>query len=148
MSNANFDDYLNKPLGEMRRVLIPEGHYFATVRDWKTKESFKGSPMLVFTFQLSSPDEDVDTSLIPEDYNLTSKVVSQNCMLDQDFGRDDVRKTIEATGIQTDPAQPFGQYLDQTKNMPVKVYITHRPLDRDNPASNKTEQVDKVLAAG
>lgn len=142
---VNFDDYLNRPAGDWKRVTLPEGHYFGRVKDWKTKESGSGKPMLTFSFTLDSAGDDV-TGALPEG-GVSGKVVSVNCMLDQDFGRAAAREVVEACGIVIDEAVGLGTYLDQTKGQPVKLHIKQRPLDKDDPEGDKTEDVKKVLSA-
>lgn len=141
---ADFTDYLSKPLGEMKRVVLPPGHYFATIKDWSTKESSTNKPMLVFVFTIQSAGEDVDTSLLPEQ-GVANKQLSYFCMLDADFGQDNIRRVIEATGIETDPAQGFGMYLNDTKGMPVLLQITNGNRDKNDPNSELQENIAKVL---
>lgn len=141
---ADFSDYLSKPIGDMRRVLTPEGHYNAIWKTWDTKESAKGEPMLVITYELVSAGEDVDTTLLPEK-GIQGKKLNAFYMLKEDFGQDDIRKSLEATGQQMDPAQSFGAYLDPAKGLPVTVYIKHGRRDKQDPNSELTENVNKVL---
>lgn len=141
---ADFSEYLSKPVGEMKRVLVPEGHYHAIWKTWDTKESAKGAPMLVITYELVSPGEDVDTSALPE-RGIQGKKINSFYMLAEDFGQDDIRKSLEATGQQMDPAAGFGQYLDPAKGLPVTVYIVHGKRDKQDPNSELVENVQKVL---
>ncbi len=143
----DFSQYTNVPLGDMKRVTLPEGHYFGTVKDYELKESAQAKkPMLVFKFSLSSAGEDVQADQLPAE-GVAGKVVTANYMLDQDFGRDDIRKVIEATVPGTDPTQGFGGYLPQTKGQPVKLYIKPRNLEKDNPDAGTTDDVKKVMSA-
>lgn len=143
---TDFSQYMNIPVGQMKRVTLPEGHYFGRVKHYEPKESTNGKPMLMVQFTLDSCGEDVDTTQLPEQ-GVSGKTVTSNYMLDTDFGRDDIRKMIEAVGVQMDPAQGWGQYLPQIKNQPVKLYIKQRPVNKDEPEGDRTEDIKKVLAA-
>lgn len=144
----DFSQYMNKPIGEMKRITLPPGHYFGRVKGFELKESSKtNKPMLAVQFTLDSAGEDVDATLLPAQ-GVAGKTVSVNYMMDTDFGQDDIRKFIEATGVQTDPAQGWGGYLLQTSNMPVKLYIEPRKRDKDDPNSELTDDVRKVLSVG
>lgn len=143
---VDFSQYMNKPLGEMRRILLPVGHYYGRFKNCEPKESGNGKPMLNTSFTLDSAGSDVDPTSLPE-AGVAGKTVSVNYMLDTDFGQDDIRKMIEASGIQVDPAQSWGQYIAQLQNMPVLLYIDHRPREKDNPNSEMTEDIKKVLSS-
>lgn len=143
---VDFTQFMSKPIGEMKRVLLPQGHYFATIRGTpEPKESGTGKPMLNIQFSLASAGDDVEGPL-PEN-GVQGRIVSVNYMMDQDFGQDDIRKAIEACGIATDPTQGWGQYVPQMEGKPVKIYIKHRPRDKQDPNSEMTEDVSKVLRA-
>jgi len=146
MSNVDFSEYLSKPVGEMKRILLPPGHYHATFKNWTTKESASNKPMLVIDFALVAAGEDVPPDQLPEN-GVGNKKLSNFYMLAEDFGQDDIRKTLEATGQEMDPAAPFGQYLDPAKGLPVLLLVEHRRRDKDNPNSELTESISKVLPA-
>lgn len=146
MSNVDFSEYLSKPVGEMKRTLLPPGHYHATVKDWETKESGKGKPMLVINFALVAAGEDVDQTQLPEN-GVSSKRLSNFYMLAEDFGQDDIRKTLEATGQEMDDAAPFGQYLDPAKGLPVLLLVGSRRREKDDPTSELMDSIEKVLPA-
>lgn len=142
----DFSAYMNTPIGEMRRILAPVGHYFGRVKGYEPKESSNGKPMLAVQFTLDSAGEDVPNDQLPPQ-GIAGKTMTNNYMLDTDFGRDDIRKLIEACGVQTDPTQAWGQYLPQITGRPVKLYVEHRSRDKDDPNSEKMEDIRKVLPA-
>jgi hypothetical protein len=141
---VNFDDYLNVPMADMKRVSLPEGHYYGRVKDYGTKESQGGKPMLNIQFTLDSCGDDVDQSQLPEK-GVSGKMVSNNYMLDEDFGRAGIREVIVAAGVAFDEAQGFGTYLPSIKGQPVMLHIKQRPVDKQNPDGDKTEDIKKVL---
>lgn len=145
---ADFSEYMNKPLGDMKRVTLPKGHYFALIRKHGPKESaVSHAPMYVFQFGIQSAGDDVDTSALPE--NFANKVVSMNCMMAEDFGQDAIGEVIRAVVPDADPAQPWGQYLPRLDNQPVKIYIDHRKRNKEDTSDSPemTEDVKKVLPA-
>lgn len=142
---VDYSEFMNKPLGEMKRLTLPPGHYFGRVKGYEAKESSQSKkPMLSVQFTLDSAGEDVDVSGLPEQ-GVNGKTVTANFMMDTDFGQDDIRKFITACVPNTDPAQGWGQYLAATANQPVKLYIENRRRDKDDPNSELTEDIKKVL---
>jgi hypothetical protein len=142
---VNFEEFFNIPIGQMVRTVLPEGHYFATVKGHEGVESGKGKPMLKWQFSIVSAGEDVPQDQLPA--NSIGKTVTRQDLLSEDFGLDAIRQTIQACGIATDPAAGFGQYLPQTTGQPVKLYIKQRDRDKDDPSAGKIEDVSKVLPA-
>lgn len=143
---VDYSEFMNKPLGEMKKTLIPVGHYFGRIRKHGGKESSNNKPMYVFQFALDSAGDDVDPAQLAN-VNISGKVVSLNCMLAEDFGQDAIGEVIRAVVPDADPAQPWGTYLPRIDNQPVKLYIAHRPRDKDDPNGEQTEDVKKVLSA-
>ena len=143
---VDFSEYMSKPIGTMRRTVLPPGHYFGRVAKVEPKESSTKKPMLAVQFKLDSAGEDVPADQLPEQ-GIQGKTLSVNYMLDTDFGQDDIRKMIEAIVPNVDPAQPWGQYLPQLDGQPVKLYVEQRKRDKDDPNSEMTEDVRKVLSA-
>lgn len=142
---ADFSQYMNIPIGQMVRTVLPPGHYFGRIKGYEPKESSeKKKPMLFVQFTLDSAGEDVPQDQLPSQ-GVAGKTVSVNYMMDTDFGQDDIRKMILAAGVQVDPAQGWGQYLPQIANQPVKLYIKNEPRNKDQPDGDKTERVDKVF---
>lgn len=143
---VDFSKFMDIPIGQMVRHVLPDGHYYGRVKKYEAKESSeKKKPMLSVSFTLDSAGEDVDQTLLPSQ-GVANKTVTVNYMMDTDFGQDDIRKMILACGVQVDPAQGWGQYLPQTANQPVKLYIKQRPRDKTDPNSEMTEDVNKVLS--
>lgn len=140
----DFSEYMNKPVGEMVRVLLPPGHYYARIKGHEPVESSTKKPMLKTQFTLDSAGDDVDTSLLPPQ-GCANKQLTMNSMMAEDFGQAAIGDMIRATGIELDPAQGWGQYLPGTVNQPVKLYVGQRPRDKDNPDGEKMEDVLKVL---
>lgn len=145
----DFSQYLSKPTGELKVSVLPEGHYFATIKgEPTTKESTNGKPMLVWKFAITGADEDVDQSLLPDGRIPDGKSITYNNMLDNEYGLADVGNVLRATGIEMDDARGFGEYLDQVDNLPVKLFLTNRARDKDDPNSPMIEDIKKVLPAG
>lgn len=64
---ADFSSYLDVPVDNIPKTLpsLGMGHYFATVKGWKTAERFydgksnPGTPVVEVTFTITGPDDDV-----------------------------------------------------------------------------------------
>lgn len=143
---VNFDDYMNVPMSEMKRVLLPDGHYFANIKKHDPKMSGKDKPMLNTSFALTSPGDDVPIDQLPEN-GVSNKVISMNSMLAEDFGRAAIGDMIRASGVPFDEAQGFGAVLPSTLNQPVKLLIGSRLSVKDDPTSERVNEVKKVLPA-
>lgn len=143
---VNFDDYMNVPMSEMKRVLLPDGHYFANIGKHTPKESGNGKPMLNTSITLTSADSDVEVSQLPAE-GVSGKKLSINAMLAEDFGRAQIGEMIRATGVPYDEAQGFGSVLPTTENQPVKVLIGSRLMDKDDPNSERVNEIKKFLPA-
>lgn len=143
---VNFDDYMNVPMSEMKRVLLPDGHYFANIRKHEPKMSGNDKPMLNSSFSLTSPGEDVPVDQLPES-GVQGKVISMNSMLAEDFGRAAIGDMIRASGVPYDEAQGFGAVLPSTLNQPVKLLIGSRKMNKDDPNSETVNEIKKVLPA-
>lgn len=140
----DFSEYMNKPVGEMVRVLLPPGHYFGRIKGHEPVESSTNKPMLKTQFTLDSAADDVDQSLLPPQ-GVANKQLTVNYLMAEDFGQAAIGDMIRATGIEIDPAQGWGQYLPATVNQPVKLYVTQRPRNKEEPDGEKMEDVQKVL---
>lgn len=142
----NFDEYLSKPVGDIKETVLPPGHYAATVKNFEPVESSGNNgkpkrPMLKVQFAVQSAYDDVDPALLPKDG--VSKTLTNNFMLDQEFGQIQIKGMLEAAGIEMDPAQGLGTYLPQLQNRAVKLYIDTRTMDD----GREVENIKKVLAA-
>lgn len=144
---VDFSEFMNVPIGQMVRHVLPEGHYFGRVKSAEPKESSeKKKPMLHVTFTLDSAGEDVDPASLPAN-GIANKAVSAFWMMDSDFGQDDIRKFILACGVEVDPAQGWGQYVPATINQPVKLFIQpgKRNKDDTSPDAEMSDNIRKVL---
>lgn len=146
---VDFSNFLSKPVGEIKEVLLPEGHYAARILKYETKESAGANgkakrPMLALTVQIDSAYDDVDATQLPAD-GLTNIKRTTNFLLDADFGLIALRKAMEAAGIEMDPQESIGSYLDQMENRAVKVYVKHRPYDKNEPDGRLIDDLDKFL---
>lgn len=147
---VDYSKYMNTPMGEMKRTVLPKGHYFGRITSHGFKEmGADNKPAYVFGFTLDSAGDDVDVAGLPEN-GVAAKKISLNCMLDFDFGRDAIRETIEAAlPGQTDPTQGWGNYLTQLDGKPVKLLIEPRKRDKNDtsPDPEMTDDIKKVLPA-
>lgn len=141
---VDFSQYMDKPIGEMVRVLLPPGHYFGRVKGFEPVESATHKPMLKVQFTLDSAGDDVPADQLPPQ-GVANKQLTANYLMAEDFGQAAIGDMIRATGIEIDPAQGWGQYLPGIVNQPVKLYVTQRPRNKDEPDGEKMEDVQKVL---
>lgn len=143
---VNFDDYMNVPMSDMKRILLPDGHYFGNLGKSEPKESGNGKPMLHTQVKLTSAGDDIDAAALAG-IDVNGKVLSTNAMLAEDFGRAQIGEMIKATGVPYDEAQGFGTVLPSTENMPVKVLVGSRLLDKNDPNSERVNEIKKFLPA-
>lgn len=144
---VDYSEFMNKPLGDMKRTLLPKGTYFGRIKKHGPKESASSkAPMYTFQLAVDSAGTDVDQSQLPAN-GVSGKVLSINCMLAEDFGQEAIGEVIRAVVPDADPALPWGQYLPKIDNQPVAFYVDHRPRDKNDPNSEMTEDVKKVMRA-
>ncbi|WCD44109.1 hypothetical protein Kuura_031 [Caulobacter phage Kuura] len=142
---VDFSQYLGKATGEITAPkALPPGHYYCRIKGHEAKESQGGRPMLVTSFTVDSAGEDVDTTTLPPN-GVAGKSLRTNFMLDADFGIFAIKELIAAAGIEMDPAQGIGTYLDPTINQPVLVLVANRRMDANDPESREVEDIKKIL---
>jgi hypothetical protein len=146
---VDFSEFLSKPVGDIKEVLLPIGHYVMQVTKHEPKESAGANgkakrAMYAVTFAVQSAYDDVDAAALPAD-GLNGIKRTTNFIIDAEFGLVQLRKMMEAAGIEMDPAESIGTYLPQLDNATLKVFVTHRLRDKDNPEGGMTEDLNKFL---
>ena len=146
---ANFDSYLDVEIESIDAPKpIPEGHYFADIKSWKTTEVEyqKGTktPIVQLDFRITGPDDDVEMDLMPEG-NGVGRIVNRNYTLNDENGPFMIRKLAEETCQLDTKGLKLKDVLPQLIGQPVKVHIKHRMGGPDG--DQAFPQVDKVLPA-
>lgn len=155
MAKSDFSSYLTQSVDEIPTSLpsLPLGHYFATLKDWKTDERFydksnpkKGTPVVELTFSVQAPDDDVEESDLPAGGVKGRQVRKDYTLNDPDSrGQMGLRRVCEiACGINGKGLQ-LQDLLDAAKGSDVKVYNEPRVSKTDD--SQFFDNITRVVAA-
>lgn len=149
---VNFDSYLDVEVDTIERPLPPPiGHYFATIKSWKTaeraydKESGVKTPVVQIDFALTSPDTDVDESMLPEK-GVANRVVNNDYTLNEPMGIFQLRQLAEETCKLPVKGLKLSDMLPMLIGQPVKLYLDQR-AGKGSTEGQFFPQVKKVLPA-
>lgn len=156
MAKSDFSSYLEASVDDIPKSLpsLPLGHYFATLKDWRTDERFydktnpkKGTPVVELIFSVSAADDDVDEGELPAGGVGGRQVRKDYTLNDPDSrGQMGLRRVCEiACGIDG-KGLTLQDLLDAAKGSDVKVYNEPRMSKTDD--SQFFDNITRVVAAG
>lgn len=146
----DFSKYLDVQVDTIERPSPPPvGHYFATIKSWKTGERdyAKASggpktPVVELTFSLTSPDTDIDEALLPAN-GIANRLVQKDYSLNEENGQFQLRFLAEETCHLDVKGLSLADLLPQLNGQEVKLYLEQRAGQDDA----MFPVVKKVLAA-
>lgn len=147
---ADFSKYLGVKVEDIEAPTPPPiGHYFATIKSWKTGERVydKGSgtktPVVELSFTITGPDDDVDAAELPADGVKSFLGISRDYTLSEAAGLNALRKVGEtACGIDA-KGLDLEDLLNAMRGQEVKLYMEQRAGNDDV----FYPKVSKVLSA-
>ena len=151
---ADFSSYLEKSMDDVPKSLpsLPAGHFFAVISDWKTGERKYDktnpkniTPVVELTFKITGPDDDVDTSQLPEGGGI-GRIVTKDYTLNdaEQRGQISLRRIAEVACELDVKGQALADVLDALKGQDVRVHNAPKAGKEEGQFYNN---VDMVLSA-
>lgn len=122
----NFNNLLNKPLSDVKRpVAIPDGSYFAVIKNHEFGESSqKKTPYVQFNCEVQNPHEDTDLEGMPEGDILGKKLRLTYYITDESLYR--LVDFLNSCGVATE-GRGLGEVIPQVTGQTILLDVVRKP---------------------